>query len=68
MVEGARLESVYTGDRIQGSNPCLSATPSPLEPQHLTRERLNPWLCTDLKTYPLAVTFRNFVKFEASFR
>lgn len=26
MVEGARLESVYTGYRIEGSNPSLSAT------------------------------------------
>ena len=26
MVEGARLESVYTGNRIEGSNPSLSAT------------------------------------------
>ena len=26
MVEGARLESVEAGDRLQGSNPCLSAT------------------------------------------
>ncbi len=26
MVEGARLESVYTGDRIAGSNPALSAS------------------------------------------
>ncbi len=26
MVEGARLESVYTGNRIAGSNPALSAT------------------------------------------
>ena len=25
MVEGARLESVYTGPRIEGSNPSLSA-------------------------------------------
>ena len=25
MVEGARLESVYRGNSIQGSNPCLSA-------------------------------------------
>ncbi len=25
MVEGARLESVYGSDVIQGSNPCLSA-------------------------------------------
>ena len=25
MVEGARLESVYTGDRIEGSNPSPSA-------------------------------------------
>ena len=26
MVDGARLESVYTGDRIAGSNPAPSAT------------------------------------------
>jgi hypothetical protein len=26
VVEGARLESVYAGDRIAGSNPVLSAT------------------------------------------
>ena len=26
MVEGARLESVYTGNRIAGSNPAPSAT------------------------------------------
>ena len=26
MAEGARLESVYTGNRIVGSNPTLSAT------------------------------------------
>ena len=25
MVEGARLESVYTGNRIEGSNPSLTA-------------------------------------------
>jgi hypothetical protein len=25
VAEGARLESVYTRKRIQGSNPCLSA-------------------------------------------
>ncbi len=25
MVEGARLESVYAGNRIEGSNPFLSA-------------------------------------------
>ena len=28
MAEGARLESVYTGNRIEGSNPSLSASPS----------------------------------------
>ena len=27
MVEGARLESVYTGNRIAGSNPAPSARP-----------------------------------------
>ena len=26
MAEGARLESVYTGNRIEGSNPSPSAT------------------------------------------
>ena len=26
MAEGARLESVYAGDRIEGSNPSPSAT------------------------------------------
>ena len=26
VVDGARLESVYTGDRIAGSNPAPSAT------------------------------------------
>ena len=26
MVEGARLESVYTGNRIEGSNPSPSAS------------------------------------------
>ena len=28
MVEGARLESVYAGNRIEGSNPSLSAMTS----------------------------------------
>ncbi len=28
VVEGARLESVYTGNRIAGSNPALSAISS----------------------------------------
>ena len=28
MAEGARLESVYTGNRIVGSNPTLSASAS----------------------------------------
>ena len=28
MVEGARLESVYTGNGIAGSNPALSASPA----------------------------------------
>ena len=29
MVEGARLESVYTGNCIKGSNPFLSASKTP---------------------------------------
>ena len=32
MVEGARLESVYTGNRIAGSNPAPSASLSSLNP------------------------------------
>ena len=31
MAEGARLESVYTGNRIEGSNPSLSAIVSIVE-------------------------------------
>ena len=34
MVEGARLESVYTGNRIAGSNPALSASFSLQTLQH----------------------------------
>ncbi len=30
MAEGARLESVYAGNRIVGSNPTPSANPCPL--------------------------------------
>jgi hypothetical protein len=32
VVEGARLESVYTGNRIKGSNPFLSAILNPVLP------------------------------------
>ena len=32
VVEGARLERVYTGNRIEGSNPSLSAIPSLSDP------------------------------------
>ena len=32
MVEGARLERVYTGNRIEGSNPSLSASPADTMP------------------------------------
>ncbi len=32
LVEGARLEIVYTGNRIKGSNPFLSAKQSKSEP------------------------------------
>ena len=40
MVEGARLESVYAGDRIEGSNPFLSAKIS----QKLHTTFLRNWL------------------------
>jgi hypothetical protein len=33
VVEGARLESVYRGNSIEGSNPSLSATPTGLCPK-----------------------------------
>lgn len=36
MVEGARLERVYRGNSIEGSNPSLTATQSPL-PQNRVR-------------------------------
>jgi hypothetical protein len=32
VVEGARLESVYTGNRIEGSNPFLSAIRNEVQP------------------------------------
>jgi hypothetical protein len=32
VAEGARLESVYTGNRIEGSNPSLSAKPADYAP------------------------------------
>ena len=34
VVEGARLESVYTSNRIVGSNPTLSATITIIENKH----------------------------------
>jgi hypothetical protein len=37
VAEGARLESVYTGNRIEGSNPSLSASASL---NLLTRQKL----------------------------
>ncbi len=40
MVEGARLERVYTGNRIKGSNPFLSAT-FPIESLLPTQLRLD---------------------------
>ena len=36
MVEGARLESVYTGNCIKGSNPFLSARKNAYEKQLMT--------------------------------
>ena len=38
MAEGARLESVYTGNRIVGSNPTLSAITPALTPHNPTSE------------------------------
>ena len=36
MVEGARLESVYTGNCIKGSNPFLSASKKYLQKRFMT--------------------------------
>ena len=35
MVEGARLESVYTGNCFEGSNPFLSAMKNEVHPRHV---------------------------------
>ena len=40
MAEGARLESVYTLIRIEGSNPSLSAKPTFAHLQFLSRTTL----------------------------
>ena len=42
MVEGARLESVYRGDSIVGSNPTVSA-----KYIHLIIEKYKYYLCAD---------------------
>jgi hypothetical protein len=39
VAEGARLESVYAGNRIEGSNPSPSAT-APFKNNHLTAQML----------------------------
>jgi hypothetical protein len=41
VVEGARLESVYTGNGIAGSNPALSAF-ARRSPEHSGRRRASP--------------------------
>jgi hypothetical protein len=43
VAEGARLESVYTGNRIVGSNPTLSATPSREWFSPTARVRFSPY-------------------------
>ena len=42
MVEGARLESVYTGNRIAGSNPAPSATKPLRTPPSTVRDAKIP--------------------------
>ena len=39
MAEGARLESVYAGNRIEGSNPSPSASPIVPEDRYLVSYR-----------------------------
>lgn len=48
MVEGARLESVYTGNCIKGSNPFLSAIEK--VPQDLSKQSLRFLFCYDKST------------------
>ena len=47
MVEGARLESVYTGNGIVGSNPTPSASKSAITPQW----RRDPQSIADFRTF-----------------
>ncbi len=49
MAEGARLESVYTGNRIVGSNPTLSAMPFELLCFLLTRTFNPSWAAANGK-------------------
>ena len=46
MVEGARLESVYAGNRIKGSNPFLSAN---IPIANSEQPRLNSKICCCFK-------------------
>ena len=47
MVEGARLESVYTGNRIEGSNPSVSAKQINAQPLagFFVSGSVQSWLC-----------------------
>src|SRR5258708_39769694 len=53
VAEGARLESVYTGNRIVGSNPTLSATSSILR---MNSENLHA-LIQSLRSFRVSVDF-----------
>ena len=60
MVERARLESEYTGNRIGGSNPPLSATLLPLLPIYKPLRRnslLDSFFCTTFCTAKVLVRF-----------
>ena len=59
MAEGARLESVYTGNRIVGSNP----TPSATYPQE-TSDFARDFLQTRPATHPLPIRSANLARRE----
>lgn len=44
MVEGARLERVYTGNRIEGSNPSVSATRWPVHMNRVQLRNAEGWI------------------------
>jgi hypothetical protein len=70
VVEGARLESVYTGNRIAGSNPALSASSFSNASPLLSEGRSKGWSCghfLTLATYSLIVLVRRALSLRPLF-